>query len=131
MHLVIDGMNVIGARPDGWWRDRAAARRALVAELASFARVHPRDEVTVVFDGRPGPGETDGPCEDGIRTLFARGGPDAADHAIVRLLEDLAETSGSEDDVTVVTSDAVLAERTRRLGARVEGAGSFRARLDS
>ena len=30
-HLVVDGMNVIGSRPDGWWRDRAGASRRLHA----------------------------------------------------------------------------------------------------
>ena len=34
---LIDGNNVMGSRPDGWWRDRAGAAPALVAELAGFA----------------------------------------------------------------------------------------------
>ena len=49
---LIDGNNVMGSRPDGWWRDRRGAARALAAELAEFAA---REDVpvTVVFDGAP------------------------------------------------------------------------------
>jgi len=35
--VVVDVANVMGSRPDGWWRDRAAAALRLVSELASFA----------------------------------------------------------------------------------------------
>ncbi|HWG72643.1 MAG TPA: hypothetical protein VG184_01170 [Acidimicrobiales bacterium] len=28
MRLIVDPMNVVGARPDGWWRERDAAVRA-------------------------------------------------------------------------------------------------------
>src|SRR5512143_1599893 len=34
MLLVVDGANIVGARPDGWWRDRAAAAGRLHAGLA-------------------------------------------------------------------------------------------------
>jgi hypothetical protein len=52
---LVDGMNVIGSRPDGWWRDRAGAMRALAVELDRFADAT-GDQVTVVFDGQPGQG---------------------------------------------------------------------------
>ena len=42
---LVDGMNVIGSRPDGWWRDREAAKRRLLEELESL-----EDDVKVVFD---------------------------------------------------------------------------------
>ena len=42
-------MNVIGSRPDGWWRDRRAAMRRLVADLRGALG----EPVTVVLDGRP------------------------------------------------------------------------------
>jgi hypothetical protein len=32
--LVVDVANVMGSRPDGWWRDRAAAAERLLAEIA-------------------------------------------------------------------------------------------------
>ena len=34
---VVDASNVIGSRPDGWWRDRAGAARRLVAALDDLA----------------------------------------------------------------------------------------------
>ena len=52
MRWLVDGMNVIGARPDGWWRDRRGAMRSLTEELDEFAE-ESGDEVAVVFDGRP------------------------------------------------------------------------------
>ena len=123
MHWVVDGMNLIGSRPDGWWRDRAGARRRLVAELAPL--VGPDVEVTVVFDGRPGPGEVEGAAAAGITARFAPGGPNAADHAIVALLPSL----GDGADVTVVTSDAALADSVRRAAVAVVGVRAFRERL--
>ncbi len=36
--VVIDAANVIGSRPDGWWRDRAGATRALRTDLVALAR---------------------------------------------------------------------------------------------
>jgi predicted RNA-binding protein with PIN domain len=123
LHWVVDGMNVIGSRPDGWWRDRAGARRRLVADLATL--VGAEAEVTVVFDGRPGPGEVDGAAAAGVTARFAPGGPNAADHAIVELLPGL----GDPEAVTVVTSDAALADSVRRAGVVVEGVKAFRARL--
>ena len=51
---LVDGTNVVGSRPDGWWRDRPAAFRRLVEALGPLAANG--DEVTVVFDGRPAPG---------------------------------------------------------------------------
>jgi len=35
---LVDGMNVIGSRPDGWWRDRTAAMRRLTGDLDALAR---------------------------------------------------------------------------------------------
>ena len=116
-------MNVIGSRPDGWWRDRNAARRSLVRDLAHL--VEGGDDVTVVFDGRPRPGEIDQVASTGVEVIFAPGGPNAADHVI----EDLVAKEGSDSEVLVVTSDEALAVAARRLGAKVVGAGTFRAQL--
>jgi uncharacterized protein YaiI (UPF0178 family) len=116
---VVDASNVIGSRPDGWWRDRAGAARRLVEALDRLA-ARTGDDVTVVLDaGEPPPAER-------IEVLVAaRRGPDAADDAIVELLE----ARGGEG-IRVVTSDAELGRRARALGAEVEGAGGFRRRLD-
>ena len=120
---VVDGMNVIGSRPNGWWRDRPGAMRSLAGQLSELARSS-GDEVTVVFDGRPFELEP----ADGVTVEFARRrGPDAADDDIAELVE-AHQDPGS---LTVVTSDGALSDRVTRAGASVVGAGEFRRRLDS
>ena len=119
---LIDGMNVIGSRPSGWWRDRRGAMRSLSEELGELARAS-GDELTVVFDGRPF--ELDAPA--GVSVEFAsRRGPNAADDDIAALVERDPDPAG----LTVVTSDRALAGRVRGAGATVLGAGDFRRRLD-
>lgn len=51
---IVDGMNVIGARPDGWWKDRRRAMAALVDRLERWA-ADEGDDVTVVFERPPAP----------------------------------------------------------------------------
>jgi rRNA-processing protein FCF1 len=113
---LVDGMNVIGSRPTGWWRDRRGAMRALVDELCRL-----EEPVTVVFDGRPFElGDT-----GAVDVRFAsRRGSNAADDDIAALAAD------SEEPLRVVTSDGDLAARVRRSGVEVVGAGTFRAHLD-
>jgi len=123
MAFIVDGMNVIGSRPDGWWRDRAAARRRLVEELAPLSDAGM--EITVVFDGRETAGEADQAAAAGVTVCFAPGGPNAADDAIVTLVQGLALPAAT----VVVTSDRALVDRVRRLGATVESARAFRSRL--
>jgi predicted RNA-binding protein with PIN domain len=120
--LIIDGMNVIGSRPDRWWRDRKGAMRRLVELLEDYAREQDAD-VTVVFDSRP----FDVTPEPGIGILFAsRSGRDAADDEIVRIVEHDPEP----ESIRVVTSDTGLASRVEALGATVVAAGGFRGRLE-
>jgi predicted RNA-binding protein with PIN domain len=119
---IVDGMNVVGSRPTGWWRDRPRAMRELAQELEAFAAAT-GEEVTVVFDGRPFELETD----DRVSVVFAtRRGRNAADDDIAALVE------GDRDrgSLSVVTSDSDLARRVRHAGAAVLGAGEFRRRLD-
>jgi predicted RNA-binding protein with PIN domain len=119
---LVDGMNVIGSRPSGWWRDRPGAMRELVDELTKFAETT-GDPVTVILDGKP----FDLEGGDGVTVRFAsRRGPNAADDDIAALVE-------SDDDpseLSVATSDGDLARRVREAGATVVGAGSFRRLLD-
>jgi predicted RNA-binding protein with PIN domain len=124
VRLVVDGMNVIGSRPDGWWRDRAGAQRRLVGELGAWAASNRRHDVIVVFDGHPKRDERAAE-QPGVEVRFAPGGPNAADAAIVALVE--ADTDPGA--VTVVTSDRALADAVRALGATVEGVAAFRRRL--
>ena len=118
---IVDGMNVIGSRPTGWWRDRPGAMRDLVAELEAFAGRR-GDEVTVVLDGKPFD-----LAGDAVDVRFAsRRGPNAADDDIAEIVRDDAEPGA----ISVVTSDGDLARRVRDAGASVVGAGEFRRLLD-
>jgi uncharacterized protein YaiI (UPF0178 family) len=108
-------MNVIGSRPDGWWRDRPAAMRRLTADLDRFAAANDGD-VLVVFDGAPHDIES-----NDVEVRFARRrGQNAADDDIA----DLAEPG----DI-VVTSDDDLARRVTARGASTVGAKAFREQL--
>ncbi len=123
--LVIDGMNVIGARPDGWWTDRDGAVRRLVARLQRLAAAG-GDELTLVLDGRAVAGLPEGE-HGGVTVGYARRtGRDAADDRIVELVEADADPAG----VRVVTSDRDLRRRVRALGGGVTGAGELLRRLD-
>jgi predicted RNA-binding protein with PIN domain len=119
---IVDGNNVMGSRPDGWWRDRRAAQRRLVSQLEAFAAAH-REPVTVIFDG------AEHPAGGGQRVAvrFARRrGPDAADDDVAALVAGHPEPAS----LVVVTSDGALAERVRAAGARVVGAGELLRELD-
>lgn len=117
-------MNVVGSRPDGWWRDRRGAMSRLIERLARFAEAS-GDAVTVVFDGQP----FDVPAAGGRgpEVLFAaRRGRNAADDRIVEIVAGATPPRS----LRVVTSDGELSRRVAALGAAVEGARSFTRRLD-
>ena len=121
---LIDGMNLIGSRPDRWWNDPDRAVRRLIGELGRYATVTGED-VTVVFDRQP-PDVSPGAHGAALVEFASWRGRDAADHEIVRMLEDDPDPGS----LRVVTSDRRLAERVRQLGAAVTSATSFRRRLD-
>ena len=126
---LVDGNNVMGSRPDGWWKDRPGAARRLAGEVAALCHQNGESAV-VVFDGRPPPGQGlpgGVPPYDvaeptaGFRVLFAGVARGAADDEIVRLVTNDKDPGG----ITVVTSDKGLVERVRPKGPRVMGAGDF------
>src|SRR5205085_6277028 len=97
MHRVVDAMNVIGSRPDGWWRDRAAAIERLVGQLDAWAEGG-EERVTVVLEHEPRR-----PLAAELVTVewAASGGADAADREILAQLPKWL----ADGEVTVVTSD--------------------------
>jgi predicted RNA-binding protein with PIN domain len=121
VRYLIDGMNVIGSRPDGWWRQRSRARLELLGHLGVLVRRPDVAEVTVVFDGRPSAGEGLPSEAHGVTARYAPGGRGAADDLIVELVQ--ADPDAAS--LTVVTSDAALAARVRAAGAQVMSSGRF------
>ena len=120
--VFVDGNNVMGARADGWWRDRRGAARRLVGEIAAVARAC-GGVWTVVFDGRAPADAGSTPAD--LEVVYAgHGRRDGADDRIVALLAELGSGAGA----LVYTSDARLRERVACLGARVAGARALLAR---
>jgi predicted RNA-binding protein with PIN domain len=123
--LIVDGNNVIGSRPDGWWRDRAGAARRLIAALQRLAAAND-DRIAVVLDGRPLADLPEG-VHNGVLVAYAtRGGRDAADDRIAaEVVRDREPAS-----LVVITSDRALADRVRNAGATVKSAGWLLDRID-
>jgi predicted RNA-binding protein with PIN domain len=108
--LIIDGANVVGSRPDGWWRDRAGAARRLQEQLSTAELPH--DEVVLVLEGAARQGNP-ARQDERLRTVHAQGsGDDAIVEAVVAQRD-----VGDGRDVTVVTADRVLRQRVEAAGA--------------
>ena len=108
--LVVDGANVVGSRPDGWWRDRAGAARRLHEQLvAADLEV---DRVVLVLEGKARGGVPSG--DDGAVTT--RHAPGSGDDEIVAVCEEHAD-----DEVTLVSADRELRARVTALGAECVG----------
>lgn len=123
MRLLIDGNNLLGCRPDGWWRDRDGAKARLATALSNFATDEDL-ECELFFDGRAD--ERVARSADPIPVSFAAGARDAADHAIAERVE----ADPDPASIRVITSDRELAARVRAAGATVGGSGAFRDRLE-
>lgn len=110
--LVVDAANVVGSRPDGWWKDRKGAATRLRDSLAA---AEARDaEVVLVVEGKA----CGVPSSAGVRVVDARG---SGDDAIV----DLVRAAGGGRPVVVVTADRGLRDRVIALGAEVRGPRSL------
>ena len=123
MRWIIDGMNVIGSRPDGWWRDRHAAMVKLVDALERWAAAD-GDDVVVVFEQPPRP-----PIVSSVIEVAhaKRARPNSADDEIVRRVKLEPDPSS----IRVVTSDGVLSQQVSAAGASVYPSSTFRAELDA
>ena len=118
--LVVDAANVIGSRPDGWWRDRAGAVRRLrdalaaaVAEgldLAGMPSSAPAEVVLV----------TEGAARfvTGVPRVEVVSAAGSGDDTIVDLV---AARSDGTRPVVVVTADRELRRRVQASGAAVLG----------
>jgi predicted RNA-binding protein with PIN domain len=119
---IVDAMNVIGSRPDGWWKDRPEAMSRLVDTLERWASEE-NQHVTVVFERPPSP-----PIASRVIEIAhaPRAAANSADDEIIRLVR-------ADDDprhLTVVTSDSALVERVHSAGASSRPASSFRDLID-
>jgi hypothetical protein len=136
--VVVDVANVMGSRPDGWWRDRAGAAVRLHAELVRLAasgravppgETDPPDFVMVLEgaanaaasritapadEGPVGEGPVGGGPVGEVRIVQARG---SGDDAIVAVVRDLPGRR------IVVTADRELRERSKAAGATILGPG--------
>jgi YacP-like NYN domain len=113
--LIVDAANVVGSRPNGWWRNRGKAAAGLCSELV--AAIHAGrlgKPVVVVLEGaaRAGVEEADG---DGLRIVHA---PRSGDDSIVELV---AREGARGERVSVVTADRELRNRVREAGSEVVG----------
>ena len=119
---IVDAMNVIGSRPDGWWKNRREAIIGLVDRLERWTATqdHP---VTVVLERPMSP-----PIHSSVIeiTHAPRAAANSADDEIVRLVK----ADHAPQDLTVVTSDSALAERVSSVGASVYPATGFRNLID-
>lgn len=139
--VVVDVANVVGSRPDGWWKDRAGAAASMIARLTQLAhdgldaddlgldlhRWWPAYVAVVEGQARgvraDGVVTGDGPeLRAGVSVIDAAG---VGDDAVVDVVRGLAGT------VVVVTSDRGLRDRVERLGASVRGAGWLLGHLDA
>lgn len=106
--LVVDGANVVGARPDGWWKDRAGAARRLHEQLLVADIEY--DDVVLVLEGAAKGGVRPG-RDAHVTTVHA---PRDGDSAIVAQARKAVDGG---DRVVVITAD-------RALDARVHGVGA-------
>lgn len=121
--IVVDAANVVGSRPNGWWRDRAGAARTLLEQLTGLApRLAQPAEVVAVLEGKARAAD---PAVDGVRVVLADG---SGDDAIVDTVAAAVEQDSARS-ITVVTADRGLRERVEALGAGTVGPGWLLERL--
>ena len=120
--LLVDAANVVGSRPNGWWRDRPGAARDLVSRVRrGVADGDLSQPVVVVLEGQAKRGVGEG-VEDGVEVVHA---PGEGDDTLV------AVASECDESVVLVSADRQLGERVRAVGAEVVGPTWLLERLHS
>ncbi|MFF8593503.1 NTP pyrophosphohydrolase [Streptomyces sp. NPDC015220] len=117
--LVVDGANVVGSVPDGWWRDRRGAAERLRDRLVAYAEAGLPEcpgpvELVLVVEGAARGVEP----VPGVRVEAA---PGSGDDRVVELVE-----RAGDRPVVVVTADRELRRRVTELGAEVTGPRAVR-----
>ncbi|MFZ2749263.1 MAG: hypothetical protein WAZ15_03065, partial [Propioniciclava sp.] len=110
--LVVDGANVVGSVPDGWWRDRAGAAARLHAGLQNADLSF--DWVVLVLEGSARAGVPEGEA-GGVTTVHA---PGEGDDEVVAQCRD---HTASGDAVTVASAYRGLLSRLDPLGVTTLG----------
>lgn len=116
--IVVDGANVVGSVPDGWWRDRAGAAGRLRDALARRDRAALPGEIVLVVEGAA----RGVPPIEGVPVAAA---PRSGDDHIVALVRD----NVGHRPVIVVTSDRLLRQRVTDLGASIVSPGQLLATI--
>lgn len=124
--LVVDAANVVGSRPDGWWRDRRGATERLLRSLAELRRTGVQGEADL-----DGPGDPVGTWWPQVVAVVEGDARGASAPPEVQVLETgygddalVAEVAGVTDAgraAWAVTADAALGERVRAVGGLVRG----------
>jgi hypothetical protein len=117
--LIVDGANVVGSRPTGWWRDRAGAARRLHQAIGTVDLGY--DVVVLVLEGDARRGQPVGQ-EGAVRTVHAAGSGDDS------IVEQVHVWSGDDAAVMVVTADRGLRERVAAAGGSSVGPSWLLAR---
>ncbi|MEV6411695.1 hypothetical protein [Kribbella sp. NPDC051718] len=118
--LVVDAANVVGSRPDGWWRDRPGAARRLLTKLQTLpSQLDTPTEIVVVLEGaaKAAVESTPDPLFPDLQIVLA---PASGDDAIVDLVTK-AVAQNNNRPITVVTADRGLRTRLDPLGAHSTG----------
>lgn len=111
--LLVDAANVIGSRPDGWWRDRGGAAQRLVTQLReSVGCARLAGPVVVVLEGAARAGVPEGDL-GGVRVVHAAG---SGDDRLVELA-----LAARPESVVLVTADRELRRRVAVAGAAAVG----------
>jgi hypothetical protein len=133
--IVVDAANVVGSRPDGWWRDRVGAARRLLNKLTALAASAAQSAPTALAEAEGHSRGLMGPVElvvvlegaartaaeagvvDGVRVVPASG---SGDDAIVAVVAEAAQADPGRA-IVVVTADRGLRERVEAYGATTVG----------